>query len=64
VLGDIKYDPSYDQEVPIDSDGVRRVHAIAGEGHIKELVSGSEKRKWVHGAAVCTIWFIIVVSLL
>lgn len=35
----------------------RRVHTIAGRGRIKEVKAGSEKHRWVHGAAVKAIAF-------
>jgi len=52
VLEGTKSESNNEQEVVIGSDGIRRVRALTGEGLIKELGSGSEMRKWVHGAAV------------
>jgi len=64
VLEDTKYDSNNEKELMIDSDGVRRVRALAGEGNVKEIASGSEMRKWVHGAAVRTIGVILSILFL
>jgi meiosis-specific APC/C activator protein AMA1 len=39
------------------ADGNHRVHTIEGQAVIREIVSGAEKHRWVHGAAVKAIAF-------
>jgi meiosis-specific APC/C activator protein AMA1 len=45
------------EEVFIGGDGIRRIHTVAGRGNIREIRSGAEKHKWIHGAAVKAIAF-------
>ncbi|PQE17395.1 meiosis-specific apc c activator ama1 protein [Rutstroemia sp. NJR-2017a BVV2] len=45
------------EEVFLGTAGIRRIHSVAGQNHVKEIISGSEKHRWVHGAAVKAIAF-------
>jgi meiosis-specific APC/C activator protein AMA1 len=45
------------EEVFLGTAGIRRIHSVAGQNHVKEIVSGAEKHRWVHGAAVKAIAF-------
>lgn len=45
------------EEVFFGADGTRRVHSLSGRPGIKQLTTGSEKHRWVHGAAVKAIAF-------
>ncbi|TAQ88216.1 hypothetical protein B7494_g3459 [Chlorociboria aeruginascens] len=44
-------------QVYMGEDSIRRVHSIAGMGHIKEIGPGAEKYRWIHSAAVKAIAF-------
>ncbi|KAI9049684.1 hypothetical protein LZ554_005840 [Drepanopeziza brunnea f. sp. 'monogermtubi'] len=45
------------EELFVGADGIRRVHTLSGRGGVKEIKSGTEKHRWVHGAAVKAIAF-------
>lgn len=45
------------EEVFVGADGIRRVHTLAGQGGVKEIKLGTEKHRWIHGAAVKAIAF-------
>ncbi|CZR52594.1 related to meiosis-specific APC/C activator protein AMA1 [Phialocephala subalpina] len=45
------------EEILIGADGVRRVHTVAGRNGVKQVTTGSEKHRWIHGAAVKAIAF-------
>jgi WD40 repeat protein len=45
------------EEVLLGSEGMRRVHAISGRTGVKQITAGSEKHRWIHGAAVKAIAF-------
>ncbi|KAM3087434.1 hypothetical protein ACMFMG_001524 [Clarireedia jacksonii] len=45
------------EEVFLGTAGIRRIHSVAGQNHVKEILSGAEKHRWVHGAAVKAIAF-------
>jgi meiosis-specific APC/C activator protein AMA1 len=56
VLDDT-HDRPESEEAFIGSDGMRVVHTVANRRHVKEVVAGNEKHRWVHGAAVKAIAF-------
>jgi meiosis-specific APC/C activator protein AMA1 len=39
------------------ADGIRRVQSTLSRGHVKVILTGAEKHRWVHGAAVEAIAF-------
>ncbi|KAF7882565.1 uncharacterized protein EAF02_005928 [Botrytis sinoallii] len=45
------------EEVFLATAGMRRIHSVAGQSRVKEIISGAEKHRWVHGAAVKAIAF-------
>lgn len=45
------------EEVLVGADGIRRVHTVAGRNGVKQIMSGAERHRWVHGAAVKAIAF-------
>ncbi|EDN94789.1 hypothetical protein SS1G_10664 [Sclerotinia sclerotiorum 1980 UF-70] len=54
--------PSRDQlgtteEVFLATAGMRRIHSVTGQNRVKEITSGAEKHRWIHGAAVKAIAF-------
>jgi meiosis-specific APC/C activator protein AMA1 len=57
VLQGTKCNPQDDEEVLMGADGMRHVQTIGGRGHVKEVRTGSEKHRWIHGAAVKAIAF-------
>ncbi|KAK2627596.1 hypothetical protein QTJ16_003562 [Diplocarpon rosae] len=57
VLHKIRDEAQALEEVFVGADGVRRVHTFTGRGSVKEIKPGTEKHRWVHGAAVKAIAF-------
>lgn len=57
VLHSIRDEAQAAEEVFIEADGMRRVHTIVGHGGVREIRTGGEKHRWVHGAAVKAIAF-------
>jgi len=57
VLQGTKGNPQDDEEILMGADGMRRVQTIGGRGHVKEVRVGSEKHRWIHGAAVKAMAF-------
>jgi meiosis-specific APC/C activator protein AMA1 len=49
--------PEAEDEVFTGVDGLRRVQAVVGRGRVKSILTGAEKQRWVHGAAVKAIAF-------
>ncbi|KAF7905322.1 uncharacterized protein EAF01_005843 [Botrytis porri] len=45
------------EEVFLATAGMRRIHSVAGQSRVKEITSGAEKHRWIHGAAVKAIAF-------
>lgn len=45
------------EEVFVGADGIRRMHTITNQGLVKEIKTGAEKHRWIHGAAVKAIAF-------
>ncbi|KAE8450863.1 hypothetical protein EG329_005776 [Mollisiaceae sp. DMI_Dod_QoI] len=45
------------EEVFIGANGIRHVHTIVGRDGVKQIMMGSEKHRWIHGAAVKAIAF-------
>jgi meiosis-specific APC/C activator protein AMA1 len=41
----------------VGPDGTRRTHVAAGSNNIKEITTGAERHRWIHGAAVKAIAF-------
>jgi len=50
-------DPETEEEVVAGIDGLHRVRAVVGRGHIKVLLAGAERHRWVHRAAVKAMAF-------
>jgi meiosis-specific APC/C activator protein AMA1 len=49
--------PDPEEESFTSVDGIRRVQSTVGRGHVKVILTGAEKHRWVHGAAVKAIAF-------
>ncbi|KAM3158196.1 hypothetical protein ABEW05_001222 [Botrytis cinerea] len=45
------------EEVFLATAGMRRIHSVASQSRVKEIISGAEKHRWIHGAAVKAIAF-------
>jgi meiosis-specific APC/C activator protein AMA1 len=56
VLEKIRSNPD-NEEVFVGAGGIRHIHTVTGRGQMKEITSGSENHRWVHGAAVKAIAF-------
>lgn len=50
-------DPEMEEESFTNADGVRRVQSTVGRGRVRVILTGAEKHRWVHGAAVKAIAF-------
>lgn len=50
-------DPEAVEETFTNVDGIQRVQSTVGQGHIKVILAGAEKHRWIHGAAVKAITF-------
>jgi meiosis-specific APC/C activator protein AMA1 len=57
VLPNTRGDGQGMEQFVIHADGVRRIHAVSSSSGVKEVIAGSEKHRWVHGAAVKAIAF-------
>lgn len=45
------------EEVLVSEEGMRRIHTIADMTGVKQVTGGSERHRWIHGAAVKAIAF-------
>lgn len=50
-------DPDTEEESFTSADGMRRVQSTIGGGPVKVILTGAEKHRWIHGAAVKAIAF-------
>lgn len=57
ILRSASDDPDTEEESFASADGIRRVQSTVGRGHVKVILTGAEKHRWVHGAAVKAIAF-------
>jgi len=52
VLDGTNLTPNTEQEVLLGPDGIRHIRTVTGAVQVKEIATGAEKRRWIHGAAV------------
>ena len=57
ILQSTRTSPISGDDVFIGADGLPRSQGLVGRGNVREIAPGSEKHRWVHGAAVKAIAF-------
>lgn len=57
ILRIVREEPQAAAEVLLGAEGIRRVHSVNERTPVKEITAGSEKHRWIHGAAVKAIAF-------